>query len=763
MKPSPSKRALSTSIALLLCLVAAAPAAPQSGLDLLDVDVIFVGAHPDDDSGVLATFARYLLDEGFTGTVVTATGGDGGGNAIGPEAGRSLALIRKEEERRALALVGVDAPSFLGLSDFYFTLSAEETEKKWGTSFVCDVVRHVRLQRPEVIVTMWPGPGTHGQHQMAARAATIAFEKAPDPDFCPELTTEENLKPFWPSKLYYAGREGPTTVTIETESFSRALNMRYADIKATAMAKYRSQGFDQFLKIPVDEARPERFMLVRSRVPVAEPETHLLGGALVAAGGSPAGVGLRVEPRRFEASQGRPVTVDVTIVNDTGEALSAPEIRVEPGDGWSASPPTTLPGELAPGEQAEASFELTAGTDAAVDTNARFWVSYSASLGDRPVEGRNAAWVRAVPPVRARFRPLYDVAGYREFARETRTEWVIETLPTRVPLVLGRESVVAIEVTNDGTEEASGTVSFSALPGMEVAGATPFRVGPGETLTLDVPVTLDARALPEGRHAAKLPVEVRATSGAHQSVDTGDVYALPFLSIPRLATPPVVDGDLSDMAAAAEGAIGPEDRWWRRPPDGPEDASASFRLAYDEEFLYAGVRVRDDAVVCNIAPDDVRAQLRSDAIGITIDPSGESRDTSTVIQAAAFPCTTDGLRRPRVPGRRPEPGLDGGDGSRHAGRLPAHGRGLRLRGTHPVERDADHPEAGRRDRGQRHPLRWGPEGRPGRRQHQRERPRLGGVLLGRQAGASLSVAAGPAGAVVDSRTGPHARAARPLT
>ena len=38
-----------------------------------------------------------------------------------------------------------------------------------------DVVRHVRLQRPEVIITMWPGPGTHGQHQMAARAATIAF------------------------------------------------------------------------------------------------------------------------------------------------------------------------------------------------------------------------------------------------------------------------------------------------------------------------------------------------------------------------------------------------------------------------------------------------------------------------------------------------------------------------------------------------------------------------------------------------------------
>ena len=45
----------------------------------------------------------------------------------------SLALIRKEEERRALAVVGVDSPSFLALPDFYFTLSAEETERKWGS------------------------------------------------------------------------------------------------------------------------------------------------------------------------------------------------------------------------------------------------------------------------------------------------------------------------------------------------------------------------------------------------------------------------------------------------------------------------------------------------------------------------------------------------------------------------------------------------------------------------------------------------------
>jgi LmbE family N-acetylglucosaminyl deacetylase len=208
---------------LTLSLLLAGTSSGQSGLDLMDVDIMFVGAHPDDDTGILATFARYLLDEGFRGTVVTATGGDGGGNAIGVEAGTSLALIRKEEERRALALVGVDSPSFLALPDFYFTLSAEETERKWGTSFVCDVVRHVRLERPEVIVTMWPGPGTHGQHQMAARAATIAFEKASDPSFCSELTDREFLRPFTPLKLYYYDRGGPTSVEIPTADYSTSL------------------------------------------------------------------------------------------------------------------------------------------------------------------------------------------------------------------------------------------------------------------------------------------------------------------------------------------------------------------------------------------------------------------------------------------------------------------------------------------------------------------------------------------------------------
>lgn len=31
--------------------------------DLMDVDLMSIGAHPDDDGGVMATFARSLLDD----------------------------------------------------------------------------------------------------------------------------------------------------------------------------------------------------------------------------------------------------------------------------------------------------------------------------------------------------------------------------------------------------------------------------------------------------------------------------------------------------------------------------------------------------------------------------------------------------------------------------------------------------------------------------------------------------------------------------
>jgi LmbE family N-acetylglucosaminyl deacetylase len=621
-----------TPLFLFLALSLARSGSAQTSLELMDVDIMFVGAHPDDDTGILATFARYLLDEGFRGTVVTATGGDGGGNAIGLEAGPSLALIRKEEERRALALVGVDSPSFLALPDFYFTLSAEETERRWGKNFVCDVVRHVRLERPQVIVTMWPGPGTHGQHQMAARAATLAFEKAPDPAFCREQVEREFLQPFAPLKLYYYDRGGPTAVEIPTTDFSKKLFRSYAEVKSLAVAMYRSQGFDRLAKVPVENPGPERFLLVRSRVPLSLPESHLLAGAAADA------LELRVEPTSFRTGIGQPLDVEVSLVN-RGGPLTDVEISVAPPPGW------TLEGEgsfatLAAGESTTSRFRVTPTSAAALNRNQRLAASFRARDG---AAGENFAWVQAGAPVEVRFTPLFDVADYRRFARETRTDWVIETLPTRVPLVVGRTNEVRIEATNTSRSETTVALALDLPPGVTLEGKAGLTLPPGGRAEATLRLNVDERVLPPSRHATKAPMRMRASAAGAGSEDVADVYALPALAIPRVATPPRIDGDLSDLSAFARGEISHEDLWWRRKPEGDSDSSATFFLAYDSAFLYAGVEVQDDAVVCNIAPDDIKAQLRSDAVGITVDPSGASRDTSTVLQAAAFPCTTEGF------------------------------------------------------------------------------------------------------------------------
>jgi hypothetical protein len=170
-----------------------------------------------------------------------------------------------------------------------------------------------------------------------------------------------------------------------------------------------------------------------------------------------------------------------------------------------------------------------------------------------------------------------------------------------------------------------------------------FEVAPGRTVSVPIEIEVDEAVLPEGRHSAKVPIHVSATVGETVSRDTADLYALPTLDIPRVESPPDIDGDLTDMERFARGSISSQDQWWRRAPEGPSDSSAEFYLAYDTTYLYVGVRVMDETVVCNIAPDDIRAQLRSDAVGITVDPSGESHDTSTVLQAAAFPCTSEGF------------------------------------------------------------------------------------------------------------------------
>lgn len=632
---------------MLGCVIAIAAAqgsytGTRSSLDLMDVDFMFIGAHPDDDGSIMTTFARYILDEGFQGTVVTLTGGEGGSNATGPELGRSLGLIRQEEERIALGLVGIDSPHWLGLQDFYFTLSAEETLEKWGgDEFICDVVRLVRLRRPEVIVTMFPGPGTHGNHQEAGRAATIAFDRAGDPTMCPSQMADEYLQPFTPLKLYYGGSSDslPTT-TVPTSDISRSADMTYADLAALAQRMYRTQGWDQFRTVPVSNAGPARFILIRSRVPVVAGETSLLEGALVPAGLSPAGVGLEVNPATYEAAPGVALPVTVKFVNGTAAPMTDLTLSLAAPEGWEVMASGAQSATSAePGETVTAAFSVVAPETADSTAALTLEGTYAASQNGTAVTGTNAGWVQVVAPLEVVFQPLFDVQGYRNFAAETHTQQVIQRLPTRLPLVIGANNDVTVTLHDRSAAEVSGSLAFDLPAGVSLSGTTDFTLAPGDSQDVTVSFAVTDEALPAGRHSGIVQVGVSTTVGGFTSADSADAYVLPSLQIAR-ASGITVDGDLSDLASAASFEISHLDTWQGKAED-DADSSGTVYVAYDDENLYVGVSVTDQTVVCNIAANNPRGFHRSDALFISVDPSGASQDTSTVWQLGVFPCNMD--------------------------------------------------------------------------------------------------------------------------
>jgi hypothetical protein len=69
--------------------------------------------------------------------------------------------------------------------------------------------------------------------------------------------------------------------------------------------------------------------------------------------------------------------------------------------------------------------------------------------------------------------------------------------------------------------------------------------GGAVVVALDVEVTNEA--LPAGRRSTRVPVTVRTTTGAGTSEDAAEIYVLPSLTAPRVATSPAIDGDLADV------------------------------------------------------------------------------------------------------------------------------------------------------------------------------------------------------------------------
>src|SRR5260370_27935275 len=150
-------------------------------------DVLLIVAHPDDEARVSAYLAQ-LLDQGKRVAAVYLTRGEAGHNEMGRERAASLGAVREMELRHALAQLGVEDVWFLGGRDTPRQDVLQSLATWHHGAALEDVVRIVRLTRPNVILTWLPGffiGENHGYHQAAGAIPTHTHDLPRGPSLFP--------------------------------------------------------------------------------------------------------------------------------------------------------------------------------------------------------------------------------------------------------------------------------------------------------------------------------------------------------------------------------------------------------------------------------------------------------------------------------------------------------------------------------------------------------------------------------------------------
>jgi len=250
------------------------------------VDILEVVGHPDDDIEVTAYVAKLIEQQHKRVAVVYTTRGNSGGNAAGAEQANALADIREMEARHSLASYGITNAWFLHGSD---TPGADvlHSLELWGHGQALDeVVRLVRITRPEVILTWMPNyvvGENHEDHQGAGVLATEAFDLAANPLAFPEQLEAprdrlsisnygEGLRPWQPKKIYYFSDSihfdffkgnGPEYVTSD---MSPGRKMPYSRVAAEAWGFYKTQNDFTDAQLKEFSEMPVRFIFGKSLV-----------------------------------------------------------------------------------------------------------------------------------------------------------------------------------------------------------------------------------------------------------------------------------------------------------------------------------------------------------------------------------------------------------------------------------------------------------------------------------------------------------------
>lgn len=261
-------------------------------------DILVVVAHPDDEGAVTPYLAR-ALDEHKRIAVVFGTRGSSGANQAGTEQGAALGAVREIEARNALDTLGITNVWFIDGKDTA-SQNVLQSLSNWGHGKCLEqMVRLVRLTRPEVILTFLPGTfigEDHADHQASGVLATEAFDLAGSPVGFPEQLAApmnrqllDNLRPWQVKKIYYfpdADREdifrgkGPS---YSVKEISKLTKLPYWRMALDSFRAHQTQAKSYLDRIAqMDDAQIEK--MATSEDGWGEDQHYVLGKSLV--GGS---------------------------------------------------------------------------------------------------------------------------------------------------------------------------------------------------------------------------------------------------------------------------------------------------------------------------------------------------------------------------------------------------------------------------------------------------------------------------------------------
>lgn len=653
-------------------------ATPSTGSDetgSVDLDVLFIGAHPDDEAGNLSTFGQWNELQDMNVGVITITRGEGGGNAVGTEEGPALGLIREREERTAVGMAGIEHVYNLDKVDYYYTVSAPLTEETWGyDDTLARVVRVIRETRPEIIVTMNPSPtpGNHGHHQMAARFAVDGFYAAADTGRFTDQLTDEGLEPWRAARVLRSGAAGEGTPGPDCASTyapvestddiygvwsgtasERNSGQTWAQVERAAQKTYASQGWSAFPDADTDPAllTCDFYTLIDTRVPMPSDPTAttaiLENAILEGSTGLPAGSEFYLTTDSFLVEPGVAFTVEAHLRAAPGGSLGNDQVTLALPDGWTLGNGTATPvagvGGATPvtsstDNESSQTFVVTPSEDAEVNT--RFVIG--AAFGN--AETHEAVLV--APVVSGVLQPLPGVAQFREWAADVGAPQLDSLILAVDSIGLGNTSDLNVVVQNNSDQAQSGAVALELPAGFEAAmPRVSFEaLAAGESTTVAFAVTNTDTALKtsnEGGEEGSYPITITTEAGGETSAQPAALNLVPVAAIPQASSQPTVDGAIGDGEYSGN-SLDLSRVWEGDDPESPADASGTGQITWTGDGVYIAVSVTDDTLGTVLTPEDSKRHWRTDSVEIAIDPLGTAANTSSTFKVGEFPVTTSG-------------------------------------------------------------------------------------------------------------------------